>query len=296
MDTFLTALASILVGVVATIWVFSHYYRRSTKKSLTPYIQFSTSVFRGVESTLREALKIHYKDVPVTDLFEIQFLIANTGHRPIRDLIEPLTVDAPNGCEILDASILHIHPAERHVHIDATESVNTFRFPLLNADEFFIAKLLLKGQPNAKEFKFRISVDDLPPILKPSFLPPELIDTGEKRTFEKGLFLAGLVVLAIGSAVAGLIYGHWSSIEAIWTDGLLSAVQSHWLIILSASITVLPALILLVIGPMLLIGAFTNFTFPKSRKFPVPSDYARSPLFWHRIHSDEIALNQSEQG
>ena len=195
MDNFLIALGSIIVGVIATIWVSNHYFRRSKRKSLTPYIQFSTSVFKGVDQSVRDSLKIEYKEVKINDLFEIQFLIANTGEKAIRDIIQPLTLHVPEGSQILDASILHIHPKGREVSIFVEGSDTIFEFPLLNSDDFFIAKILLEGEPKDKDFSFSISVDDLPPTLKPRFLPPDLVDTGEKRKFEIVLLVVGFLCL-----------------------------------------------------------------------------------------------------
>jgi hypothetical protein len=237
MDNFLIALGSIIVGVIATIWVSNHYFRRSKRKSLTPYIQFSTSVFRGVDPTVRDALKIEYKEVPINDLFEIQFLIANTGERSIRDLISPLTLHVPEGSQILDASILHVHPKGREVSISVKGSETIFDFPLLNSDEFFITKILLEGEPKDKDFNFSISVDDLPPTLKPRFLPRDLVDTGEKRKFEIGLLVGGFVCLALGSSLAGLIYAQWPTISALWKIGFLVTFKENCLTLLSAAIT-----------------------------------------------------------
>lgn len=285
MDNFLTALGSIIVGVIATIWVSNHYFRRSKKKSLTPYIQFSTSVFRGVDPSVRDSLKIEYKEVKINDLYEIQFLVANTGERAIRDIIHPLTLHVPEGSQILDASILHIHPEGREVSISVEGSDTIFGFPLLNSDDFFIAKILLEGEPKDKDFSFSIAVDDLPPILKPRFLPPDLLDTGEKRKFEIGLFIGGFVCLVIGSALAGLIYAQWPTISALWKAGFLITIKGNWLILVCAGIAALPALLLIVIGPMMTIGAFTNFSFPKKRRFPVPSDFIRRPFRLYSPHN-----------
>ena len=124
----------------------------------------------------------------------------------LSSVISPLTLHVPEGSQILDASILYIHPKGREVSISVKESNAIFNFALLNSDEFFIAKILLEGEPKEQDFKFSISVDDLPPTLKQKFLPPELVDTGEKRKFDKGTLIAGLVCLVLGSSLASLIY------------------------------------------------------------------------------------------
>jgi hypothetical protein len=112
-------------------------------------------------------LKITYKEKLVDDLLEIQFLIANTGVRAIRDVISPLSVEVPETCSLLDTAILYVSPAERIVRSQIDGRKVIFDFPLLNANEFFIVKLLLQGQAKPKDLKFTITVDDLPPILSP---------------------------------------------------------------------------------------------------------------------------------
>lgn len=299
MDNFLIVLGSVIVGVIATIWVSNHYFRRSRRKSLTPYIQSTTSVFRGVDRSVRESLKIEYKEVQIQDLFEIQFLIANTGERPIRDIINPLTLHVPTESQILDASILYIHPKGREVSVTVKESNVIFDFALLNSDEFFIVKILIDGEPKIQDFKFSISVDDLPPNLKQRPLPYELIDTGEKRKFEKGLLIVGIVCLILGSSLAGLIFAQWPTISDLWRTEFLTTFKENWLELVSAAIAAVPALLLIVIGPMIAIGAFTNFSFPKKRKFPVPSDYLRGPFrfyptpHFHIEDEEEDEVNDS---
>ncbi|KKL23522.1 hypothetical protein LCGC14_2424550, partial [marine sediment metagenome] len=250
-------------------------------------------VFRGVDPSVRDALKIEYKEVQINDLFEIQFLIANTGERPIRDIIRPLTLHVPEGSQILDASILYTHPKGREVSISVKESNAIFYFALLNSDEFFIAKILLDGVPKEQDFKFSISVDDLPPTLKQRFLPPDLVDTGDKRKFKTGSLIGGIVCLALGSSLAGLIYAQWPTISALWGVEPLATLKQNWLILVSAAITAAPALLLIVLGPMLAIGAFTNFSFPKKRKFPVPSDYIRRPFRFYpysHLHIEDESM------
>jgi len=288
MDNFLTAIVSIVICILATILVSNHYFRRSKKKSLTPYIQFSTSVFRGVVSSIRDSLKIKYKEVEIKDLFEIQFLIANTGERAIRDIIKPLALHIPESFQILDASILHISPKGREIFITVEGSDIIFDFPLLNSGDFFISKILIEGEPDYEDFSFSISVDDLPPTLKPRILPPDLVETGEKRGFSIGLLIGGFMLLALGASLAGLIYAQWHIVSELWKIGFWITLKNNLIILLSCIFAALPTLLLLIIGPMMLIGAFTNFSFPKKRKFFVPSDHRRGPLRLYHAHNFHI--------
>jgi hypothetical protein len=129
MNDLAVSLASLIIGVVATVWVSRYYFKRTTDKSLTPYLQFMSSLFDGVDPSVRESLKIAYKGTAVTELLEVQFLIANTGERPIRDVIAPLTLSIPENCSLLDASLLHISPEGREVEIKHTPDTVVFRFP-----------------------------------------------------------------------------------------------------------------------------------------------------------------------
>lgn len=279
MDSLLISIGSLIVGAIVTIWVSSYYFRRSRRKSLTPFIQFSTSVFRGVDPSLRDSLKIDYKGTPVTDLFEIRFLIANNGERPIRDLISPLTLQAPEDALILDATLLHIHPEGRDVSIMAQEKEVIFNFPLLNSQEFFICKLLLQGSPHPFDFKFTISVDELPPSLKPRSLSPDLIESGAERGFSTGTLIAGLVVFLFGASMAYLSYAQWPIVsETFSTSGYIETFKLHWIALVSMVVLILPTILLLVAAPMLVIGAFGNFSIPRRKRFRVPAPYRRFPI------------------
>jgi len=279
MNDLAVSLASLIIGVVATVWVSRYYFKRTTDKSLTPYLQFVSSLFDGVDPSVRESLKIAYKGTAVTELLEVQFLIANTGERPIRDVIAPLTLSIPENCYLLDASLLHISPEGREVEIKHTPEAVVFRFPLLNTGEFFITKLLLQGKAKADEFKFTVTVDDLPPVLHAVRMPPDLIEGERKREFEWEPLVIGSILTVIGAAVAALIYLQWPALSQSWKQGLLASFRENWLELVSSVVAAIPTLLLLVAGPMLCVGAFTDFSFPKRRRFRVPDSLHRRRFF-----------------
>lgn len=283
MNDLAIAIGSLIVGVVASVLVSRYYFKRTVDKSLTPYVQFSSSLFDGVEPSVRESLKIAYKGTPVNELLEIQFLIANTGERAIRDVICPLSLDIPAGCSLLDASILHVSPEGREVKISQTVSSVVFTFALLNSGEFFISKLLLHGKATPKDFKFSITVDDLPPTIDAVRLPHDLIESEKKRKFAPDLLVVGLILTVVGSALAGLIYAQWPVLLMCWRTGLITSFPEHWPIIISSVIGAIPALLLLVAGPMTFVGAFTNFSFPKRRRFRVPEGFQRRRFYIHEF-------------
>jgi hypothetical protein len=275
---------SLIVGVLATMLVSRYYFKRTIAKALTPYLQFHSSLFEGVDSSVRDSLKIAYKGTAVNELLEVQFLIANTGERCIRDLLAPLSLIIPSGCSLLDASVLHVSPEGREVKIAQTAARVELVFPLLNSGEFFITKVLLQGHAEPKDFKFTVTVDDLPPTLDAVLLPPDLIEGERSRHFEWESLVIGLVVLLFACSLAGLIYLQRGVLSMIGHGGVMATFRQNWLVLFSCAVAALPALILFVAGPMFMVGAFTDFSFPRRRRFRVPAAFHRRSFSLY--HSD----------
>lgn len=214
MSSFLSIVVSLFIGILVTALVSRYYYRKSISKRLTPYIQPTLPLFAGISPEVRSSLKIFHRDKEVQDLFELQFLVVNEGQRAIRDCIEPLTLVLPSSIQVLDASILHVHPEGRTVGVqvesgaDGTSRVR-FPFAILNRNEGFIAKILLQGTMAGEKLRFEIAVDDLPPVLeaRPWELSLEDVEDIEKSsrlelllwalgfTFLAGIWLYGLGLL-----------------------------------------------------------------------------------------------------
>ena len=279
MNELLLSLGSALVGILATLWVGRYYFRQTVSKCLTPYTQFASSVFRGLDNSLRDTLKISYKGTPVDDLLEIQFLIANTGVRAIRDIIAPLTLTIPASCKLLDAAVIYVSPSGRAVKAQAETGKVVLDFALLNSDEFFILKVLLQGQAKPKDFQFTITVDDLPPILEPQPMPPDLLSDDKHRKFESPMLIVGTVLLLIGTAVAALIHHAWPIVQTLWQIGVWKGLKDNACVISGAFVCGILSVLLLVVGVMLTIGSFVNFSIPKRKRFIVPSELAKT---WFR--------------
>ena len=275
MNQLLISIGSLVAGIVAAGLVSRYYFRRSVEKSLTPYIQFSSSPLKGIDPEVRKELEVKYRDHAIDNLYEIQFLIANTGDKAIRDVIEPLTLTIPDGCVLLDASVLHVSPKGRKIILEMSEDKQEVRyiFPLLNSGEFFISKLLLNGAPTEESFSFSIVADELPPTLTPTHLPYDSIASSRKREFEFSLLTAGLVITVLGLAIVKLIYDGWSSLpnwseHGFW-EFFTSLGFSGWALFAS----ILPAFVFLLIGVMLTVASFTEGSFPPpKKKFIVPDD------------------------
>ena len=272
----LISIASLIIGVIATVLVSSYYFRKSFTKSLTAYVQFSSLPLRGIDPEARKAIEIKYHDQQVENLFEIQFLIANTGDKAIRDVIDPLTLTIPNGSSLLDASLLHVSPDGRRVTIKSSDDQRhvSFSFPVLNSGEFFIVKLLLNGAPETKAFIFAITADELPPTLKIQHLPPDAIATSRKRGFDRGPLIVGSVFLLFGSAVATLVWNNFSKMPNPRTVPLKEFLTSVGLLNGAATaLAAFAALVFILFGSIIAAMSFTGGTFPPSHaKFIVPNN------------------------
>lgn len=235
METFIGTISGILFGGILTFIASRYYYKKSIKtKDLSCFVQYVSEILTDIEPEVKKKLTVDYNGRSVESLYQVQFIIANTGDYPIRNLIKPLSLQIPNNAEVLDANIVHIEPSGRDVSLKNLEEKNEveFIFPLLNSGEYFVAKLLIKGEAPKPEFekdkksdendefdffefrkynlfKFKISVDDLPPELVSERLPHDYSDF-EINTIDKtSLWVGGIIaVLAfiIGYTLFGLKY------------------------------------------------------------------------------------------
>ncbi len=280
MNDLVVSLGSLIVGVVATVWVSAYYFRRSLTKSLTPYVQFSSKPFQGISADVRKALQVTYAGVQVEDLYEVQFVIANTGDKAIRDLIEPLSLAVPEKSTLLDASVLHAEPVELKTTLKVPEDRRSISvdFPLLNKGDFFVLKVLLNGAPKLEELKFSILVDELPRQLPAERLEFDAIASSKKREMIFPLLGVGLVVVLFGLALFKVIYDAWPSLPS--TDGGILALLSRVPIgALAVWITPVPAFFLTLIGAMMSAAALFDGSFPpRKKKFVLPENLARTPF------------------
>jgi hypothetical protein len=206
MATFL----GILIGILATIIISRYYYKRTTRKKLTSYLTLSVRIFAGIEKNVRDLLRFTFKNIEVTDLHQIEFLIANDGEKAISNYIEPLTLELPNNVQILDASILYRNPKDLKVDISPVEqktgtSTIIFNFPLLNKGDYFLVKFLLSGYINTDNLKFHILCDDLPRTLKPKWLPSG-VTRKNSSIIDWGATGVGLLLLFFATALLYIFY------------------------------------------------------------------------------------------
>ena len=268
-----------LIGIIVTILVSNVYYKKSFKKSLTPYIQFVSDPLEGIDSEVRRDLKIQYQDHEIENINEIQFLIANTGDKAIRDIIEPLSLRLPTKKQLLDATILYVNPEGRKVETEIIKEKNqvSFLFPLLNSGDFFITKLLVNGKSSQKDFNFTIISDELPPTLSAEYIPYDSIITSKKESlkdrFVLSLSIAGVIVFLIGLSITKVIYDHLNTIPSFKKLGFVNFIMSLSISNWSLLITTLPAILFLILGIMMIASSFTSGSFPPpKKKFIVPDN------------------------
>ncbi len=283
-------IVGIVIGVIATILVSHHYYRRSTRRSLTPYRVLSSDVFAGIEPDVREQLHFSFRDREVKDLHHLEFLVANDGDRAISNLIEPLTLDLPSGVEVLDASILHRNPRTLQASIKVTKSESqqgvVLEFPLLNKNEF-------------ERMPFTLLAEDLPRRLAFKWLPPSSLR--ERKVVSEGAAIAVGVAMIAMAAAEGLgffmLRGYrpdlfpypWTTFQLSWTSAFL------------LSFGLLGAAALAVFGAIFAVGIGLEELWSRGPRFPLPKEFRKGhleiplELLRHELEEASESLKESRK-
>ncbi|MCL2683193.1 MAG: hypothetical protein FWE63_06920 [Bacteroidales bacterium] len=214
------AICGIIIGAIATYLASKHFFNKGIKcKSLTPFIQYSSTLFSDIEPELQESLTVNYKNVKVDNITQIQFVIANTGDMPIRDIIRPLRMAIPVECKIFSVNIIHIEPEGREIKYTISETKDgnfvDFEIPLLNASEFFVFKMVVQDNlPSSEEdkyskkypYKFTITADELPPNLGIKHLPFSYYEQEKIPRYYDWSDIWGLLTIgAVLTAIVGVL-------------------------------------------------------------------------------------------
>lgn len=272
----MNAILGIGVGVLATLLVSRHYYRRSTRKSLRPYLILSSPVFAGIDKEVRQNLHFMFRDKEVVELHHLEFLVANDGERAVSNLLEPLRMRLPAGVEILDASILYRSPESLQASIGMEagsrgEAVVVFKFPLLNKREYFLVKLLVSGHIPSDALDFTVLADDLPRSIKAEWLPADALQERQVRV-EWSAMLVGVFLLGLALATGHVLYTlsrfrpelfpyPWSSFHPSWPS-------------LAVGVNFALAVLLTVLGAVLIVVGFGGVV-PRGPRFPLPEGLLR---------------------
>ncbi|VAX00598.1 hypothetical protein MNBD_GAMMA20-317 [hydrothermal vent metagenome] len=289
MDTILNnsivPILSLLGGVIATVVVARYYFLRTvekSKKSLIPYIDFFSELLDGIDPEVRDSLSIKYHDIEVEDLIEVQFLVANAGEKPIRDLIKPLALEIPHSSKIMNVALLHISPKGREVLLDVDKNKNSikFLFDLLNKDEFFVVKLLLNGKADIDDFKFTITVDDLPPVLETESLPYDLVeieDDDESSEIEWGFIFVGIGFLIFGVMVFYLAMNVSAKLPELGDKTIIAYLFEVPLVLVAKWPTYMVGFFVILAGIGMMIGGVSDANIlNKKKKLKLPKGIKRS--------------------
>ncbi|MGJ8690480.1 MAG: hypothetical protein ACSHXZ_13285 [Gammaproteobacteria bacterium] len=301
MINFFLTIAGLFIGVIATILVSKHYYHRSVSKRLTPFVQMQSNVFPRIDSSLRKRLRIEYEGSEVDNLQQVQFLVANTGEKAISAVIEMLKLQLPRDTEILDATIVHVSPPGRKVtlSIDSEKNTITFDFSILNQHEYFIFKLMLKGEPELEGMVFSIVAEDLPPTLSIERLTHDLVETesySHNSSFETGPFLAGLAIFFVGSCIAGLaFYGSGENFPVIENASWMW-LNSIPIFLIFRVVSYILSAILYLAAVMMIAGSLSGIRIVKKQKLRIPDDHAKFSFgISRRVESEKMATNKQLQ-
>lgn len=187
MESFLYSFISILI----TILVTHIYFKKSLKtKKLSCFVKNTMKLLTNIDTDIKKKLIVNYDGKQVDSIYQISFIIGNTGDLPIKDVIEPLTLKITDNNEILDVTIVRIEQQGRQINYKIKKESNEveFLFPLLNSGDYFEVRLLLKSDikpeniydinnfdigNNYKPFKFIITADDIDAEIKTEDLPYE---------------------------------------------------------------------------------------------------------------------------
>lgn len=176
------------IGIIITIiftWFFAWYYFKKSQniKNLTPFLEDISEIFSDIDQDLKDDLKIKYKNRIIDNFYRLQYLVINTGNTTIKDCKTPLKLKIPNGGEVLEAKILMVNKDGRSVKVLNKKKYVEFLFKLLNKGEYFITRILVKGELNLDfnrryetikdMLEFEIESDGLPPIIKSIYAPPK---------------------------------------------------------------------------------------------------------------------------
>ncbi len=231
MNAFIGTVIGIIIGGIVTILVSRYFYKKSQKsKELSCYVQYISEILTNIDPDVKNNLEIEFKEHKVEKLYQAQIIIANTGDISIKSIIKPLKLNIPAEGEILDANIVYFEPKGRQDSLNLTvdSSSITFDFPLLNSAEYFIVKVLVKGNPPKPEieekeneergyrlyeyeskqyklFKFTITAEDLPPEITSSPLPSNY-SRYEPDGFDFSTLWGTAIFGFLGFSVAFILY------------------------------------------------------------------------------------------
>jgi hypothetical protein len=286
-------IGGVIIGAVITFIVSKYFFKKGVKeKSLTPFLQFSSRLFSELDPELKKELIVNYKNHKIDNITQTQFLIANDGDIPIRDIIEPLKLSIPKKNKIFSASIIHIEPEGRTVNYKVTETetenIIEFDIPLLNAGEYFVVKLLLqdslpsdeKEVADKIEYAFTITADDLQPQLDISRLPYSYYEEESEKKYDWSGFWVSLIFGLLLVSVLGVLYAFKSANNGLYLFSLGDFFSGENFSFYSVCIILLAlmGLIFLILTIIGIAQSISELTPNPKPKFKVPNKLRKEKL------------------
>jgi hypothetical protein len=298
METFIGTISGIIIGGLITVWASRYFYKKSIKaKTLSCFVQYISEILTNIDPEVKNNLEVDFKGQKVESLYQIQFVIANTGDIAIRNIITPLTLEIPNNGTILDANLIDIEPEGREVKLEIPKpgNVSKLNFPLLNSGEFFIVKLLIKGEVPRPEpekeidedgiislydrrgynlFKFQITADDLPPVIDSEPLPR---DYSEFRStyFDKSVIWGGLIFGTISFLLTFVLYNLTYATEDLFIYRFKLFFTNFSFLKLSIIVAWLLTVFIAILAIFIPASEIRNLRPKKKLKFTLPKKHSR---------------------
>jgi len=168
---------------------------------------------------------------------------------------------------------------------DNDNNICKFEIPLLNKEDFFLVKFLLKGEVSPYDPEFRITVDDIPPKIEPEWLSYNAT-TEEKGKIEWGAVGAGIGLIISAVSLIYIGYLLWTYNPTLfpypWTTFKFNIISGLALIF-----AVILILTIVLVGIVLTAGIGFEDVFSQSKhRFPLPKELRRSGRF--RLRQDAI--------
>jgi hypothetical protein len=209
-----------ILGSIVT-WYFSYrYYKKTVRKTeLIPFIDYSSDILNTIDPEIKNRIKITYEDEIVNDLYELKFVVANTGNEAITNIKRNLVLNLPEEAELLSVDIMKIYPEDREINLELIDDETNvqFEFFVLNPGDYFDFKVLLKRcdniSDNEKESKpvdltdtsnyfFTIESQYLEPTLAIQYLSEYSYSKDDKDSKE-------LKALAIAGIISSILFGNF---------------------------------------------------------------------------------------
>jgi len=181
-------------------------------------------LFAGIDSDVRAALSVSYRDSEVDDLTIVELMVANRGSNPLESPIRPLEIRADNvdsSWDLLDVSISGASRDDLGVHISDGEvpHVKRVHFDFLNPNDYILLKVLLSGEYSSKVLSVQLSSPHLPhelPLVERRALRPKFENTTSLMKIASMLLVMVPVLIAMR-----LDTSPWIRVSALLVGGLL---------------------------------------------------------------------------